>query len=551
MAANRTCPNCEKEYEAIPKIRDFNIVSKTRSNAFSFDTVAELLKTSESELQEYDEEIKRLKGRIFALGGRKKKLEAYTVALRPLLSPIRKLPLDVLGSIFEEANSVAIIADRGSTSSVPANLFTSVCSYWRTLALGMSSLWSNIQLKVDFRLEQQQTKLLTTLIILSQASPLTLLIKCPDTMYTRYVHDSQRRHTAIDKLLEESSRWQQVAFDCPHGLLVAIFRNFHGKFQDLKSLSLYCKGTFVPDSPLSVFETAPRLFQLTLDRLRQPLLLAVPYSQITHATLSDIPSPGEVLEIMRQCANLRSIFVAHYHPTLVSVPTAITHPLPDRIFRSNIEAFTIAFNQKSLTQDELVLVAKRVMPCIELPLLSSLVITSVNQTPQTLHWDVIIDGFRNLLSRSQCHITKLTITNWVIHSIHFLSLLGCLSQLEELILHHDNTQQILADSAVSQLRVDEVSTFPGAILLPRLRKIDFVVVSNVLSDGILLDMITSRSDPFDRKGGDSDVAQLKVVRVHVKDRRIKEDIIDSYGYLVSMGLSVTLIDERGTVIPYK
>jgi hypothetical protein len=110
-------------------------------------------------------------------------------------------------------------------------------------------------------------------------------------------------------------------------------------------------------------------------------------------------------------------------------------------------------------------------------------------------------------------------------------------------------QQILSDAVVSQLRVDEVSTLPEAVLLPRLRAIDFTVKSNALSDGVLFNMIASRSDPFEEEGEDSAVVRLRVVRVCVRDRRVKEDVIDSYGHLVSMGLSVTLIDERGIVVP--
>jgi hypothetical protein len=546
MASNRPCPNCEKDYKAIQKIRDFNIVPKMRSNAFSFETVVELLKTSKSELQECDEEIKRLKARIFALEGRKKKLEGYVTSMRQLLSPIRKLPLDILGSIFQAANSAAVIGD-GNSDSVPAKLLTGVCSYWRTLALGMPSLWSNIQLNVDFEREQQQTNLLMTILMLSRTSPLILSIKCDPKGYFGYAHGNERRHTAIDKLLEESSRWQEVSFCVHYELLVAIFRNFRGKFQSLKSLQLLCLSCSATNSSLSVFETAPRLSQLVL--LPLSLLIPMPYNQITHTTLMGEPARfGEVLEIIRRCANLTDITIAYSRPTVLSLPTAIIRPLPDRIFQSNIQSFMIYF-EKSLTQDDLALF-ERVMSCIELPLLNTIAVSSADQTPQTLRssWGIVIDTFRSLLSRSQCHITKLTIMNLPIDSSHFLSLLSCLSQLEELELHYDTSWQILSDAVVSQLRVDEVSTLPQAVLLPRLRNIIFTIASNYLSDGVLFDMIASRSDPFDEEGEDSVVVRLNVVRVCVKDRRIREDVIDSYGYLVSMGLSVTLIDERGTVI---
>jgi hypothetical protein len=547
MASNRPFPNCEKEYRAISKIRDFNIASKTRSNAFSFETVAELLKTSESELQEYDEEIKRLKAKIFALEGRKKKLEGYIVAMRSLLSPIRKLPLDVLGSIFEEAQPVGVIANKKSASPVSAYLFASVCSYWRSLALGMPSLWSNIQLDVDFEWEEQQTNLLTTLLKLSQASLLTLRIECGKEKYIQYIHGSQRRHTAIDKLLEETSRWQEVCFSCPYELLVAVFENFHGIFQELKCLHLACRSISesVTNSSLSVFGTAPCLSQLRLSWLREPLSIAVPYTQITDANLTGV-GPDEVLEILRRCSNL--IYFNLMYGRSATAPTTVVQPFSGQIFKRNIHSLTISIWTAVITRDDLVSV-ERVISCVKHPLLSTLTVYSYANNSQVLPWGIIVDAFRSLVSRSQCHIIKLTINNLAIDSSNFLTLLDCLSQLEELNLHHHNVaRQILSDAVVSELRVDEASTLQEAVLLPRLRKINLTIASNSLSDGVLLDMIISRSDPFNEEDRYPDVVRLKVVRVCVKDCYIKEDIIESYQDLVSTGLSVTLIDERGTVI---
>jgi hypothetical protein len=542
MASNRPCPNCEKDYKAIPKIRDFNITSKMRSNDFSFETVAELLKTSESELQEYDEEIKRMKARIYVLEGRKKKLEGYIVSMRRLLSPIRKLPLDVLGSIFEAANSAAVIGSGGS-SSVPARLFTGVCSYWRNLALGMPSLWSDIELNADFEREQWQTNVLTTLLMLSQASPLTLRIKCERDMYNRHVRDSQRRHTAIDKLLQESSRWQEVVFNCPYAFLVASFANFRGEFQDLRCLDVFDipVTSSARSSSLSVFGTAPRLSQLALTYLEQWLSIAVPYGQITHATLAWL-GLDDVVEILRRCTNL--ICIQIFWVPLLSEPRTVIQPL-SASFQSNIQDLTISiWGTNDLT------LVEEFISCATLPLLDNLKIdTRILERPQVSPWGIIIDAFQGLLSRSQCHITKLTIRDSAIDSIHFLSLLSCLSQLEELNLHnHSDTRQILSDAVVSELRADKASTLLEAVLLPRLRKINFTIASSDLSDGVLLDMVTSRSDPF-YHGGDSNFVRLKAVRVRAKGRRIKKDIIESYGHLVTMGLSVTLIDKRGTLIP--
>jgi hypothetical protein len=544
MESYRSCPNCKKEYKAIQKIRDFNITSKMHSNDFSLSTVAELLKTSGSELQEYYEETKRLKARIFALERRKKKLEEYIAAMRTLLSPIRKLPLDVLGSIFEQANSVARIANWKSAFPVSPYLFASVCSYWRSLALGMPSLWSNIRLDVDFEREEQQTSLLTTFLQLSQASLLTLHIGCIKEKYIQYVHGSQRRHTAIDKLLQETSRWYKVSFHCPYELLVAVFENFHGIFQELKYLDLYYMDILRPvtSSSLSVFETAPRLSQLTLSSpIAAALPIAVPYIQITDASLVSVHS-DEILEILRRCSNLICFNITYSRSTAVP-PTAV-QPLPGQILQSNIQSLTIVFWKTGIAHD-----LERVISSVELPLLNTLIIRSY--IPDSIKSrDIMVSDFRSLVSRSQCHITKLTIENSAIDSSHFLSLLGCLSQLEELNLqHHHSMLQILSDTVVSQLRVDEVSTLPEAVLLPRLRAINFTINSDALSDGVLFDMIASRSDPFDEEGEDSVVVRLKVVRVCVNDRHIREDVIDSYQHLVSMvGLSVTLIDERGTVI---
>ncbi|KAF9265174.1 hypothetical protein L218DRAFT_802235, partial [Marasmius fiardii PR-910] len=86
-------------------------------------------------------EIESLKATVKALEAEQSNLSRYIAESESLLSPIRKLPVEILGEIF------AIHCSRGTGNIVgdrpycPSLRLSHVCHFWRQVMFSRSELW--------------------------------------------------------------------------------------------------------------------------------------------------------------------------------------------------------------------------------------------------------------------------------------------------------------------------------------------------------------------------------------------------------------------------
>ncbi|KAJ7700843.1 hypothetical protein B0H17DRAFT_905222, partial [Mycena rosella] len=99
------------------------------------DGILRTIQAIDSEFERYDPEIARIQAILASLQTRRRNLKWYQDCCRGVLSPMRKLPPEVLQTIF--------VCARGSEPDViPA--VGQVCRHWRNVAVGTPKLWSNI-----------------------------------------------------------------------------------------------------------------------------------------------------------------------------------------------------------------------------------------------------------------------------------------------------------------------------------------------------------------------------------------------------------------------
>jgi hypothetical protein len=98
--------------------------------------VASILQNIQRDLKDYEVEIYWLE----QLRQEKEQLEEYATLLQSLLSPLRKVPDEILLEIFDlccDTNSFEIV---GPMHRLPAIVISSVCSRWRSNALSMPAI---------------------------------------------------------------------------------------------------------------------------------------------------------------------------------------------------------------------------------------------------------------------------------------------------------------------------------------------------------------------------------------------------------------------------
>ncbi|PBK64120.1 hypothetical protein ARMSODRAFT_918601 [Armillaria solidipes] len=101
----------------------------------------------EAKLSECDSEISALETTLLLLRNARNDLKHSLLAHRSLVSPIRRLPIEILQAIFRDACDIDIFpyeptyGDLVTTSKTPLRL-SSVCSHWRSVCLSTSELWT-------------------------------------------------------------------------------------------------------------------------------------------------------------------------------------------------------------------------------------------------------------------------------------------------------------------------------------------------------------------------------------------------------------------------
>ncbi|KAF7342060.1 F-box domain-containing protein [Mycena venus] len=302
-------------------------------------------------------EMLRLRRIIQHLQIRGREILEYLNLKRCLLSPIRRLPPELLQMVF----SFAVIPDRRdpwsvtiTQSSVGAVRLAHVCSYWRTIALDARRLFATILIPREPSRHQSSIAHLEFYSSYAKASPLTI-----------HCHKRPARRL-LKKIARMSHRWYDISLTVQNDAFEELNVVRH-KIPLLTSLCIYNESERDGAQTNDAFERAPALrrvvFSVGHDHI-WPFSFILPWEQLTSLTLVPIslsvfsecirncrqllyfhavilPRPGEVVQ---QMAELRSpvrklvlmgsgcqeVLVAHSFPNLLSLSIVLSGQLhPD------------------------------------------------------------------------------------------------------------------------------------------------------------------------------------------------------------------------------
>ncbi|THU79803.1 hypothetical protein K435DRAFT_697061, partial [Dendrothele bispora CBS 962.96] len=110
--------------------------------------IHELLCLPEQELRNIDEEIARLDTLLDHLRSRKEKLASYIHKHRQLLSPIRRIPPEIIAELFTYCLPSTHPPTR-DLSEAPL-LLTLVCKQWRQIAFSTPYMWSALHIYIPY-----------------------------------------------------------------------------------------------------------------------------------------------------------------------------------------------------------------------------------------------------------------------------------------------------------------------------------------------------------------------------------------------------------------
>ncbi|KAF7370259.1 hypothetical protein MSAN_00657000 [Mycena sanguinolenta] len=277
-------------------------------------------------LKRLDEEIAVLRKALDKLTEERDALSTYVEAHKSLLSPIRRLPRDIVEVIFlaclpMHRNCVM------SAQEAPV-LLGRICSSWRAISLSMPRLWSRLHVARPtvpyntFTFSAYEAKVVQRLKVAaawlrrSGTCPLSISLQSSHHYDTRTSWDTPRTDPFLNILIPFASRWQDVSVTIPSFAVQALLdltEHDVPLLESLKIAEIDVDSSIEPRwlSPGSLLTvTGLSRFSLTGGDFRDHDSSSLPLSwgNLTSLTLMtrDAPNCQIILDILARCSRLRT-----------------------------------------------------------------------------------------------------------------------------------------------------------------------------------------------------------------------------------------------------
>lgn len=340
-----------------------------------------------------------------------------------ILAPIRRLPSDVLRSVFQETQprQSRRLMDGWPIIKFKQDPLTlgQVCGSWRDIVLSSPELWSHINIMFPILRGNNPSPctfrpVLKT--ILSLSSQLALDIQFRSNGDT----SSGEAIEAFSLLLEERHRWKSVSLKLPLDLLEQL-RASSGKLPCLESLTLMAprllanhSGTVPPADVSNVFTDAPSLRKVKLHNFIGLGSFAFP-CQITHLATS-----FTAVHNLHTLSLLKDLHLEERHDGDIDFLPHITFPEVRRL---------------SLSSPEL-------LRHLCLPSLEDLTFDNCGTIVTDAHVDVAAAILTDFIRSSRCSLMSLTTMTSIVYAPNFIQeTLPMLESLTSLEFQIDNNLQ--------------------------------------------------------------------------------------------------------------
>ncbi|KIK57018.1 hypothetical protein GYMLUDRAFT_263378 [Collybiopsis luxurians FD-317 M1] len=386
------------------------------------DEIKETLRLAKQDIADYTAEIHRKQMEL-------KKLKAYTQQLSSLLSPIRRLPGEILLYIF------AFCCEKNDLRyHQPGNalILSSVCTLWRELTVSYPMLWSNFSVQLrpcyedekdsDMADELQLNVLVSLYLQRSDQQPLALDIDLDDYLDSEVPN---RQHSALQSIIGQSRRWKYLVH---RGIAFGEQGNTGFWAMELPLLeSVTLAGDDGRELPELGRRLAPKIKQLSLLTLtfdeRDIERFSGPWSLLTNLEFNVDGVYWSLWKMLTYCPNIRHLTVWSTDDSLDADPEQ-----SDSILVLPLCSLLILIEGVPETQKDPL---GCLLASLTLPRLTKLVLQWKNVPSAAVHtkqFKAIID----FLDRSKCLLTSLTLSGPCLTDKELVTILSRLPSLQEL-----------------------------------------------------------------------------------------------------------------------
>ncbi|KAG7441232.1 uncharacterized protein BT62DRAFT_546045 [Guyanagaster necrorhizus] len=502
-----SCNACGSHYEPAPCTHDILIPDSLYAFCSTNDPpplseiphLMDLQQTVHAAQEELEFEIRRI---MLKLNEKRRTLQWLSNDLKSVLSPIRRLPPEILMEIFLHTNCLRVT----DTTSDPW-ILSHVCSTWRTIAtVHCPELWSDITITPSSFRRKDPFSLVQT--ALHRSGQHDLFIQFRDGGKQK----SKRKAVAtvlFSLLALESNRWKTAQLSLSSerfGTLSTI----RGRLSRLSQVNLTYAGDETPPLHIDAFEMTPRLESISIEGFQDnDIDTLIPLSSPKLRQFRDDRELGDnalnarLLATIRHSPALQSFHVYHRN----RFDPRSTLPVTPRI--ENASLHTLQASEGALLRS------------LRLPALKTLWLGTDENNCMLPCPDDVVPSLHVLISVSQCSLTSLILTQVSISNtpdfIHLLQLMPRLEVLEMSFIfwrdEYDSTMRCVVEGMI------ECSPPARQALLPALTEFSIEVSDATDSQGVrfiddvFVDMVASRCNSSRAYGG---APKLKYVRAEIR-----------------------------------
>ncbi|ESK91789.1 hypothetical protein Moror_10618 [Moniliophthora roreri MCA 2997] len=496
-------PLCSRDSE-LQKLFRSGITSSNRPSIIQF------LIDAEADLKAYQNEIFKLKAAMVSLENKRNGLKKKIAKYRTLLSPIHRMPNEILEIVFAfacEENWMRKLC------RAPALILSKTCGRWREIALSTPSLWSSICIDFgDWNRDYQILNGLTRLFLdRSRASSLKIILDFNDEDIKGYAV------LIMKAMVRHSNRWKDLELRrIQQGVIGhAVFHPLRGSLTVLSHLTI--TGTPLetsPDFSCDLFGVCPSLTSLALEPgFTLTTHCPLPWSQIRSLRLQ-MCYGGDGLQSFALARNVQRLEIDQFgggSPYLGDYIISTVQKLIVVVLRSN--EFSCIMESTTLSQ------------------LSSLQVSGCKTSPLSTwqQWDQ--KCITDFLHRSSCTLTSLSL-KWVpITDIQTIDLLQKVPTLTRLHIEEyrsgESRNKIVTRKLLDEISFDHENATTSTRFLPKLTDITLIAHASGLDHEALSRAISSRwiqDSIYEGEAGIGCITKVNIVLLARKSEDREEEV---------------------------
>ncbi|KAF5381412.1 hypothetical protein D9757_009071 [Collybiopsis confluens] len=515
-------------------------------------TIFSLAREVKRDISAYEEEIRKTRRVLLQLEEARDSLVAYRNEKLSLLSPVRKLPTELLEQIFSSACGYGLKLHRSRIQTMTIDL-SQVCSYWRAIVQSSPRLWSGLWIDLSiYSGHEAMTKMILLYLERSWDAPLQILLtassrpiyhcSCPPTGDVVDRESLDRDYLAVDltsaqwqllrNMFKSCLRWENVHLFLRWDIFsdMPLYVDLDDKvFPLLEELELFWEKDYSEDESddeeydelIGLFEAAPKLRRLTLPSSLNPLEFKLPWSQLTSFGRIEEWRLGDIASVLVDCPNVHNFEVVLRDDCDDTVDVLV------RIHETGIRSLSLLRGSGSGNGEKMVELLSHLAASNLIRMAIQGNHSDPGPTPE--EWDMNLMGF---VTRSGCLLQSLTLEgNSVGTAAGLLDLLVLIPSLTHLKLVAPLEHQM--EGLIEQLATPLEETLSGvvargssltqvhSILLPSLETLHLTLSGGLAgcalpSPSKILDMAQARALSRVDSGGNTIIERLKSLSVDLR-----------------------------------